>query len=170
MTEKYNIQDFYSIAQQREFARNFQFRVASLGPFDENDLVYIQTASLPAKTVQNQTVSFMGLDFNVPGSVKYDGSAAWSITFWCDEGLNIRNKMESYIKTIFDDETSSGLYGVPNEVATLELLGKDRQPLRTYNFYGLYPVTVGEIAYNVTEAGTILSVPCTFAYQYWRLV
>ncbi len=164
-----SIQEFYSTSQQKEFARDFQFRVVTLGPFDAQDLLYVQTAALPAKTVQNQTASFMGLDFNVPGSVKYDGSSSWAIKFWCDEGLNIRNKMENYVKTIFDDETSTGLYGVPTEIATLDLLGKNRETLRRYDFYGLYPVTVGEISYDIQGPGTILTVPCTFAYQFWRL-
>lgn len=164
-----SIQEFYNTAQQKEFARDFQFRVVSLGPFDSTDLLYVQTANLPAKTVQNQTAPYMGLDFNIPGSVKYDGSAGWPVTFWCDEGLNIRNKMENYIKTIFDDSTSTGLYGVPTEVATMDLLGKNRETIRRYDFFGLYPVTVGEIGYDIKGAGAILTVTCTFAYQFWRL-
>jgi hypothetical protein len=165
-----SIQDFYAAAQAKEFARDFQFRVRTLGPFTDDDLLYVKTASLPAKTIQNQVASYMGLEFNIPGSVKYDGSAAWQITFRCDEGINIRNKMENYIKEIFDDQTSTGKYGVPVEEATMDLLGKDLQPVRRYNFIGLYPVTVGEIAYNIEGSGAILELPCTFAYQWWRLV
>ena len=164
-----SIQQFYSVAQQKEFARQFQFRVVNLGPFDADDLLYVQTATLPQKTVQNQTATFMGLDFNVPGSVKFDGSNSWQITFWCDEGINIRNKMENYIKTIFDIETSTGLYGVPTEIATMDLLGKNKETVRRYDFVGLYPISVGALEYNITSAGEIMTVQCTFAYQYWQL-
>lgn len=163
------IQEFYSTAQQKEFARDFQFRVVSLGPFDANDLLYVRTVSLPEKSVQNQQATFMGLDFNIPGSVKYSGSESWAIQFWCDEGINIRNKMENYIKTIWDDETSTGLYGVPTEIATLDLVGKQREVIRRYDFFGLYPVTVGALSYDIQGAGAILTVDCTFAYQFWRL-
>lgn len=165
-----SIQEFYNTAQQREFARQFQFRVVSLGPFDEGDLLYLQTAVLPAKTVSNQTVSYMGLDFNVPGSVKYDGSSGWSVTFWCDEGINIRNKMENYVNTIFNDDTSTGLYGVPTETATLDLLGKNRETIRRYNFVGIYPTSTGSLSYDIKTGGDILTMDATFAYQYWRLV
>jgi len=90
-----SIQDFYAAAQAQEFARDFQFRVRTLGPFVENDLLYVRTTTLPGKEIANQPVPFMGLEFNVPGAVKYTGSNAWEINFWCDEGLNIRNKAEN---------------------------------------------------------------------------
>lgn len=163
------IQNFYNIAQQKEFARDFQFRVTSLGPFDENDLLYVKTATLPAKAITNQTATYMGLAFNIPGSVTYEGSNSWAVQFWCDEGINIRNKMENYINTIFNDDTSTGLYGVPTEIATMALLGKNQEVIRTYDFYGLYPVSVGAISYNIEGTGAILNVDCTFAYQFWRL-
>lgn len=164
-----SIQAFYNAAKEKEFARNFQFAVRTLGPFTEKDLLYVESVALPGKEIQNQQVPFFGLDFNIPGTVKYAGSDAWQVTFRCDEGINIRNKMENYVKEIFDDQTSTGLYGVPVEEATFDLLGKDLNPVRRYTFIGLYPRTVGELAYNVTDAGTILTVPLTFAYQYYRI-
>ena len=111
----------------------------------------------------------MGLSFNVPGSVKYTGSEGWDVTFWCDEGLNIRNKMENWIKEIFDDQTSSGKYGVPTEQATMDLLGKDLTAIRKYNFVGIYPVKLGPINYDLKGDGKPLDFTATFAYQYWRL-
>lgn len=164
-----SIQDFYAAAQAQEFARDFQFRVRTLGPFVANDLLYVKTAVLPGKEITNQTVPFMGLEFNVPGSVKYTGSSAWELTFWCDEGLNIRNKMENWVKEIFDDETSTGKYGVPTEQATMDLLGKDLEPIRRYNFIGIYPVNLGPINYDLQGDGAPLDFTATFAYQYWRL-
>jgi hypothetical protein len=144
--------------------------VRTLGPFTDKDLLYIKTATLPGKTVNNQTVPFMGLDFNIPGSVKYTGSEAWALNFRCDEGLNIRNKMENWIKEIFDIQTSSGKYGVPVEVATMDLLGKDLAPIRRYNFIGIYPVSMDPINYNIEGTGAPLDFNATFAYQWWQLV
>jgi hypothetical protein len=164
-----SIQDFYAAAQAQEFARDFQFRVRTLGPFVDNDLLYITTATLPGKEITNQPVPFMGLDFNVPGSVKYTGSNAWEITFRCDEGLNIRNKLENWIKEIFDDETSTGKYGVPTEEASMDLLGKDLSTIRRYNFRGIYPVSMGPINYDLQGDGKPLDFTATFAYQFWRL-
>jgi hypothetical protein len=162
------IQNFYSAAQKKEFARDFQFRVASLGPYAEDDLLYIKTATLPGMTLQNQQVPYMGLDFNVPGSVKYDGSDSWEVTFWCDEALNIRNKAEGWLREIFNDATSTGKYGVPVERATMMLLGKNLETIRTFTFFGIYLVTLGAIEYNKTGTGEPLEFSATLAYQYWR--
>lgn len=163
------IQDFYAAAQIKEFARDFQFRVTTLGPFSEQDLLYVETASLPGKTINNQPVPFMGLSFNVPGSVSYTGSDNWPVLFRCDEGINIRNKMENWMKEIFDDQTSTGKYGVPVEVATFHLLGKDLKPIRTYEFTGIYPKELGELSYDIKGTGAPLTFTATFAYQFWRL-
>jgi len=165
-----SIQGFYAQAQKAEFARDFQFRVRTLGPYTDGDLLYVTTAVLPGKTINNQAVPYMGLPFNVPGSVTYTGSEGWAVTFRCDEGLNIRNKAENWIKEIFAVETSTGKYGVPVERATMDLLGKDLQPVRRYEFIGIYPVSVGEIAYDVTGNGAPLTFPVTFAYQWWQLI
>lgn len=162
------ILDFYSVAQGKEFARDFLFRVISLGPFSSDDLLFVKTATLPGKEISNQVVPFFGLDFNVPGSVKYTGSAAWALTIRCDEGLNIRNKLENWMNEIFDIQTSTGKYGVPTEIATLDLLGKDLERVRRYEFVGIYPVSIGEISYDVGGTGTPLEFQSTFSYQYWR--
>ena len=113
-----DIEQFYSKAQARDFSRDFLFRVhdvvlAGGVTLDEGDLVYCKAGQLPARQITNIATPYMGLDFNIPGTVSYPGSDSWAVTFRCDEGLNIRNKMENYTKEIFDDETSTGLYGVP---------------------------------------------------------
>jgi len=165
-----SIQNFYSAAQQMEFARDFQFLVRALGPFTEKDLLYLRTAVLPKKSINNKKVPYMGLEFNVPGSVKYDGSDSWEVEFWCDEAYNIRNKMEAYVTSIFNDETSTGKYGVPKEVITLDLVGKNLETLRRYQLIGAYPTTVGEISYEKSGSGEPLKLKATFAYQFWRLI
>ena len=165
-----SIQEFYAVAQRREFARDFQFRVRVLGPFNEDDLIYVTTTTLPGKEIHNQQVPFMGLQFNVPGSVLYTGSDAWQVMFRCDEALNIRNKLEGWVNEIFSDETSTGKYGVPVEEATLDLLDKELNPIRRYNFIGIYPQTLGEIQYDIMGGGVPREFQATFAYQYWRLI
>jgi hypothetical protein len=78
--------------------------------------------------------------------------------------------MEAWITEIFNDETSTGKYGVPTEVATFDLLGKNLETLRRYQFIGLYPVKVGDLEYDIKDNGTVVTLECTFAFQFWRLV
>ena len=69
-----NITNFYKVATQKKFSRDFQLRVSSFivnngtDLFGEDDLVYIKSASLPARRIENIQAPYMGLNFNVPGA------------------------------------------------------------------------------------------------------
>lgn len=168
-----NISDFYRAVQQQDFARQFQFRVVQLANtnFGENSLVYLETASLPGRTINNVTVPFMGLNFNVPGTASYPGSESYGVTFRCDQNYNIRAALENATFNTFDDGTSTGNYNIArnSSVITLNLLGKDQTTVRQYTLYGAYVTSVGDISYNIGDNGSIVTVPATLAYQYWRV-
>lgn len=159
---------FYETAKQKEFARDFQFRVVTLGPLTQDDLVYLRTGDLPGKSITNHQVPYMGLNFNVPGSVTYDGSDAWSVTFLADEAMNIRSKMEAWMSEVFDVNTSSGKYGVPAEIATLDLIDKEFNPIRRYQLIGTYLKTIEPLSYDIKGAGAPQEFNAVMAYQYWQ--
>jgi hypothetical protein len=168
-----NITDFYRTVQQNDFARQFQFRVVQLANtnFGEDQFVYLETASLPGRTINNVTVPFMGLQFNVPGTASYPGSESYAVTFRCDQNYNIRAVLENATFNTFDDGTSTGDYNIArnSSVITLNLLGKGGSTIRQYTLYGAYVVSVDGINYNLGDNGTIVTVPATLAYQYWRV-
>lgn len=159
---------FYETAKAKEFARDFQFRVVTLGPLTEDDLVYLRTGKLPGKSITNHQVPYFGLNFNVPGSTVYDGSDSWDVTFLADEAMNIRSKMEAWMSEIFDVNTSSGKYGVPSEIATLDLLDKEFNPIRRYELIGTYLKTIAAIDYDIKGGGVPREFTATLAYQYWQ--
>ena len=167
-----NITSFYRVAQTRDFARQFQFRVVRFGNtgFGENDLVYIETASLPGRSITNQTVPYMGLPFNIPGTATYPGSTGYSVTFRCDQRYDIRNVLEQNTFQTFNDETSTGDYGTPSDssVLIMQLFDKDMTTISEYTLYGVYVQAINDIAYNVGDSGTIVTMPVTLAYQFWR--
>ena len=109
------IMNFYQVAQARDFTRNFQFRVHSIidrgAPVvTTEDLLYVTTAALPARTVTSVPVPYMGLQFNVPGAATYPGSESYAITFRSDSEQIIRRVMENWNRAVFDDQTSTGSY------------------------------------------------------------
>jgi len=166
------IQDFYRVAQQRDFARDFQLRVLQLGTqtFTEDDLIYIRTAQLPDRQIQNHAVPYMGLDFNVPGSVKYAGSDGWNVLFWADSKYLIREKLESWQGTIFDDSTSTGDMTIPgtDRVITLALTDEQLNPITQYQLFGVYIKNLGTIDFDIQGTGTPREFTAQLAYQYWR--
>lgn len=175
------IRDFYTKAVQEDFSRDFQMRVYEIqstvggtviGP---DDNVYITTANLPGYAITNVPTPFMGLQFNVPGSATFPGSDAWAVTFRCDMRLNVRQKIVNWQASIFDafpndPNQSTGNYAPKESESTAKLVVHDRDMngVRAVKLIGIYPVSIGEIAYDQTGTGTLVTLPVTFAYQWWE--
>jgi len=169
------IQDFYSQASKRNFSRDFQLRITSfqvngINLVDENDLVFLKTASLPGKTISVHQAPYMGLQFNIPGSVVYDGSQAWATTFYCTQDFNLRNLLERSMIDTFDQGSSIGFMR-PRDLNAyridLTLIDDQFNPIRTYGLLGCFVTSIGAINYNVTGNGAIQEITTNIAYQYW---
>jgi hypothetical protein len=170
-----SIQNFYQTAYKKDFARKNLFRVISIETgvagltFDDSDLVYVTTTSLPKRDINNIPVKYMGLQFNVPGTASYTGSEGWNVTFRMPQDLSIRRKFEAWSRVMFDDATSTGLYELKNAGnVTLALMGKGGLPIRTYKLVGAYCKSLGDYALDVTDGGSVVEQVATLAYQYWE--
>jgi len=167
-----DIQGFFQNAINKDFARTNLFRVVSIETpvvtFDESDLVYITSTTLPARAISNISVPFMGLKFNIPGTATYPGSEGWQITFRVGQDLQVRNKLETWSRSIFDDATSTGSYGAGSlGNVSLALMDKFGAPIAAYNLIGAYIQNIGTWTLNTTTEGTIVESQATIAYQYW---
>ena len=167
VTDGPTILGFYQTAQEKEFARKFQFKILQLGPLDGKDRVYFTTANVPQRTISNQTVPFMGLQYNIPGAAQYSGSDSWQVTFRCDEASNIRAKLLGWQDEIFNIQQSGGKYGVPVSQAIICQLGKNLEETRRFVLQGIWPTQIGELQFDITDAGSVQTFNATFAYQFW---
>lgn len=179
MANEQTIQKFYTVAAQRDFARKFQFRLNSFGNinFGPEHFTYVETASLPGRTINNVQVPYMGLQFNVPGTASYPGSDSYSVTFRCDQNYDLRAALEGALFNTFDEVTSSGEYSLPGAASptglggntlTMELLDKKLEPVRFYTLYGVYVKSIADEAYDIKDNGAISMINATLAYQFWR--
>ena len=171
---KQTIQDFYKVAQTRDFARDFQFRVLDVSNkgvpvFTEDDLVYATTATLPGKQISPKEVPYNGFTFRIPGTVSYNNSDAFGIDFYCDSTTNTRVAMENWVTETFNDETTTG-DGVIHNNSTITLVQLDTkfEPLRTYKLFGVFPVDCGDIGYTMSGSGEVATQTITMAYQFFR--
>lgn len=167
-----NIQTFYSVAQERDFARQFQFRVVQIADIftEESDLVYIESATLPGRSINNITVPYHGLNFNIPGTAAYPGSAGYAVTFRCDQNYDLRSVLEQVSFNTFNDNTSTGDYNTPlgSRRLVMELFNKNLAPVARYALYGIYVQNIGDTVYTTTDTGTVATIEATLAYQFWR--
>jgi hypothetical protein len=174
-----SITDFYQNARQRDFARKNLFRILSIEGgragggivFDQSDLVYVTTTSLPKRSINVVNVAYMGMKFNVPGTAQYPGSEAWTVKFRMPQDLTIRRKLEAWTRFTFDDATSKGAYSMGDlGTVTLALMDKKGTPSLVYRLVGAFCVNLGEYALDATDAGTIVEQDAVLAYQYWEYV
>ncbi len=170
-----SITDFYRVSQERGFSRDFMLRVRAIGEdtFNEDDFCYITTNNLPDRKIYNQQVPYMGLKFNVPGTVDYTGSDAWVVKFRNDLNGTVRKKLETWqINKVFDDATSTGDLSVRgvDKLIQLDLLDEKLNVLNTYKLFGVYPVGLGTVAYDATGEGKLTEFEATLAYHFWRHV
>jgi len=170
------IRDFYKVAENRDFARKNQLRVLSINSgaglsvdFSPDDLVYVKTSKLPTRTIQTSPVTFMGLDYNIPGTVKYDGSDNYPLEFFADQNFELWDKLTEWTRQVFDDETSSGNYFTPKASATITLVALDNElnPIKKITLVGAVCKNVSELEYDISDAGTIQNFIANFSYHFW---
>lgn len=177
MDVKQGIADFYTQAQARDFSRTNLFRVLNINFGDgsstiigEPDLVYARTASLPAKAITNVQAPYMGLKFNIPGTVIYPDSENYVINFYADAAQKLREKFLKVVDDTFNDASSTGNYFTPKQSAVIDLVQLDKQlnKIAQYQLVGVSIRNVGALAYDITTNGEIQNFDVSVAYHYFR--
>ena len=176
MASNNTIRNFYQQAIEREFSRDFLFRVTdfNLGKLklSENDLVYVKAAKLPARTLSDIPVKYMGLEFHLPGSVSYGEAAGYALQFYCDAGSVLHQQFLKESARTFNDATSTGSYDIagPQRYIVLSQLDKQLIPIRSYKLVGASIRNVGNIDYNIAEGtGAPVTFDITVAYHYFEV-
>ena len=178
MAVNQDIQNFYRVAAQRDFSRDFLFKVTQLQlqgvpAMTEGQLVYAKTASLPSRTISNVAVPYMGLNLNIPGAVSYGGSEGYNITFYLDADSDLRNYFEAASRSLFDDATSTGEYGTPDDTFFIQLaqLDKNLEPISEYKLVGASLRAINDIGYSMAAGtGATVEITVTIAYHYYTKV
>jgi hypothetical protein len=127
----------------------------------------VKAAALPASTTGFYTVPYFGRD------VKYGGDRTfedWTVTVINDEDFLVRNAMEAWSNSI--NSHISNTRALPQQYksdAIIVQYSKDRRPIRTYNFEGLYPINISEIAMGWETKDAIEEFTVTFQYDAWTV-
>lgn len=173
------IQKFYKSAVDRDFSRDFLFRItqlqlAGVEPLVDDDLVYLKAAALPGRDITNVPTPYMGLDFNIPGNATYPGSDAYQVSFYLDANSALRNFLERSSRELFNDLTSTGNYSTPGVGNFIELqqLDKQLEPIAggKYKLIGASLRRVQPIEYNIAEGkGNWVTIDAQIAYHFYTV-
>lgn len=181
------IRGFYQQAADLDFSRDFLFRVTDINivatnreaaanvsnnivSMNDSELVYVRTATLPGRDINNVEAKYMGMAFNIPGGVTYPNSAAYSLEFYCDSQSGLRERFMAASFDTFNDDSSTGLYATPGAESYVSLvqLDKDLNATVEYTLVGASIRSVGDISYEIAEGtGNFKTFNVTLAYHFW---
>ena len=176
MAVNQNIQNFYRVAATKDFSRDFLFRVLDfkldgMPALSEDQLVYAKTAKLPGRNISNIAVPYMGLNLNAAGTVSYPGSEAYSITFFLDQNSELRNFFEEASRQLFNDTTSTGAYGTPDDNSYIILGQVDKQlnVISEYKLVGVQLKAINDIDYNMSGGtGATVDISVTLSFHFYE--
>lgn len=171
------IQDFFSRAVSRQFARDFLFRVKQITlaggmTFNgEDELVYARSAALPSRIIEDKVANYFGQTFHVPGKSAYPGSESYRIEFYHDESTELRTRFERASRIVFNNETSLGEYGMPGpeSVITLSVIDRNLEEVNVIELVGASIRDIEPIEYAIADGtGEVKNFGVTFAYHFYR--
>ncbi|MBU89458.1 MAG: hypothetical protein CMA57_03585 [Euryarchaeota archaeon] len=128
----------------------------------------IKAANLPASNITPVEVPFRGRILKVAGERTFD---TWTVTVLNDADFQIRTAMEQWMNGISRLSNGSGEVNPSDYTANADVTQLDRNgnPLRKYNFVGLFPTNVSEIALSMDTTDTIEEFTVEFQVLYWNI-
>ena len=161
-------------------ARPTHFRVDLATPFDRDlnniSSFLIQATSLPPSNIGPVEVPYMGRKIRVAGDRTFD---PWSVTVINDEDFKIRQAMERWHNQINSLSLNTNLTG-SSAPANYKYQARVMQyskasesfdsPIRTYEFYGLFPLEISSIDLDWNATDDIERFTVTFSYDWYQVV
>jgi hypothetical protein len=169
------VTDFYKAAQTLGFGKKYSFRVINwdngpMGSFNQDQLLYIESLSIPSRKTNTTTVPYKAFDFIVPTNASFPENNRWRVTFVSDNSLLIRSLFEQWSNKLYDPVTNESTL-VANNFApcnlTIEVLDDTDSVARKYKLYGVFPVLVETADYSISESTAVSKLPVTLAFQYF---
>jgi hypothetical protein len=140
--------------------------VAQSGSASRTSTFLVKAAQLPASTLGNIDVPYMGRMLPLPGDRTFED---WNVTVLNDTDFGIRNALERWSNAINGNENNqrntpiSALY----QDLTVEQLDLNGDVLKTYTFKDAYPLTVAAIDLDMGTNDSIEEFATTFKYTHW---
>lgn len=142
-------------------------------PWDaENFRFLCKSAALPASNVASIDIPFQGKILKVAGDRTFD---TWTVTVINDENFKLRNAFEQWMRSISNltdgsGQTNPNLNSVSafvNQLSRTKSRTAADPPLKTYQFFGIFPTNVSSIDLSYDSSDTIEEFTVEFQVQYW---
>ena len=139
-----------------------------------------KSTALPASNLGSIEIPFRGRTLKVAGDRTFDD---WTVTIINDEDFRLRTAFERWSNVMSQLDDATGVtnptsymtdafiqqLGRGPEVGAATNNGGNSSILRSYKFFDVFPVTVGEIALSYDTTDQLEEFDVTFRYQYFTV-
>lgn len=147
--------------------RNNRFEVFI--PRTGNKIQFLcKTAALPGQTITPLEMKYKGLTVKLAGDRTFED---WSVTIYNDTEFSARTAVEAWMQDIVPLDsstvTSTG-YEYMVDKATISQLGRDDAVIATYEFFNMWPTTLGPVEMDAEGGDGLTTSDVTFAYSHFE--
>jgi len=170
--ELFNLRTAKEAFDKHGFVREHQLRLIKVGPTEySNEILraseYATTASIPDLTREGKEVPFAGSRLKQPGQLQI-GAGTTTIGWRGSESFIIRNTLEKWAFADGNPLTGSGNFCTgPDATIQFVVVNNNGQPIRGYEFVGVFIENLGEMPFN-NESDNIINYDCSFGYSFWE--
>ena len=136
-----------------------------------NDFNFLcKATTLPGDTIETAAVTYMGRAINIPAN---RAAATWETTIYNDEGMEIRNNIESWIEQLNSHKTNlraANMIQIQSYTGTLKVrtFAKAGTVIpKSYEFIDAWPSAISDITVD-WETNEIQTYTVTWEYSYWK--
>jgi hypothetical protein len=129
-----------------------------------------KATTLPGDTIDVATVTYMGRGINIPSN---RAAVQWTTTVYNDEGMEIRNNVESWMEKLNSHKTNvraSSMSQIQSYTGSLKVRTFNKAggvSPKSYEFIDAWPSAIGEITVD-WETNDIQTYDITWEFSYWR--
>ena len=138
-----------------------------------NDFNFLcKATTLPGDTIETAAVTYMGRAINIPAN---RAAATWETTIYNDEGMEIRNNIESWMEQLNSHKTNlraPNMIQIQSYTGTLKVrtFAKAGTVIpKSYEFIDAWPSAIGDITVD-WETNEIQTYSVTWEFSYWKSV
>ena len=147
--------------------RNNRFEVFI--PRTGNKIQFLcKTASIPGQTIEPLTMKYKGLTVKLAGDRTFED---WTVAIYNDTEFSARTAIEAWMQDIVPLDsstvTSTG-YEYMVDKATISQLGRDDSVIATYEFFNMWPTTLGPIEMDSEGGDALTTTDVTLAYSHFE--
>ncbi len=124
---------------------------------------FVKSTTLPESNVEETSTFYMGHQYKLSSTRRTND---WTVTFVVDDNAYVLKKFWDWHLLLHNPE--SGMYGSAKDYMTdqtIQLLGIDGSPICTYNLFGAWPKSIGQVSLDYAT-NDFANVDVTFTYQY----